>query len=310
MVKFSVVISVYNKQDFVRETVNSVLKQTVQDFEIVIVNDGSTDSSEQVIKNIISDKITYISLPQNVGAGASRNAGIKSAIGRYIALLDGDDLWYPEYLKEIEFLINNFPTHKIFATAVLEEHKNTIVPSRYTYQNPEKKRFLDLNYFESSYKNTLLTSSSTVISSLVFTEIGMYDESIKSGQDTDLWIRIGMSYRIAFSTRPLVTYRYAPQSLFKSVKSLKERPKYEKFKTVELSDPALKKFIDLNRYALVIRGRLWGESNEAQTHYNNLDVKNLNKKQQFLLNLPSPLLKIAFRSQRFLEKVGIKLSAF
>ena len=116
--RFSVVISVFNKEGFIGNTIQSVLNQTVQDFEIIVVNDCSTDQSEEEILNISDDRITYHNFKENQGAGATRNKGLSLAKGKYIALLDGDDLWYPNYLKEIENVISQFPTHKIFATAI------------------------------------------------------------------------------------------------------------------------------------------------------------------------------------------------
>ncbi len=310
MPKFSVVITVYNKEDFVQATVESVLNQSVEDFEIIIVNDGSTDDSANVIKNINQAAINYIELPQNVGASAARNIGIKSAKGSYIALLDGDDIWDNYYLAEIISLIHMFPQHHVFATAVLKEHIGETTASNYSFDNPNEDTFLDLNYFESSYKNSLLTSSSAVIHKSVFNDIGFYDESIKSGQDTDLWIRIGIKYRVAFSTKPAVTYIYAPQSLYKSIRSVTHRPDYLAYLEEEKTNYALKRFIDLNRYSLIIRARLWSQEKEVNTYLEHLDINNLNSKQRFLLSLPIYALSLAFKSQSLLERAGLKLSAF
>ena len=310
MPKFSVVITVYNKEDFVQATVESVLNQSVQDFEIIIVNDASTDDSANVIKNIDQAAINYIELPQNVGASAARNIGIKSAKGSFIALLDGDDIWDSYYLAEIVSLIHVFPQHHVFATAVFKEYIGKTTASNYSFDNPNEDTFLDLNYFESSYKNSLLTSSSAVIHKSVFNDIGFYDESIKSGQDTDLWIRIGIKYRVAFSTKPAVTYIYAPQSLYKSIRSITHRPDYLNYLNEEEKLESLKKFIDLNRYSLILRARLWNESQEATVYLDNLDLNNLNSRQRFLLNLPPSVLKIAFKSQKLLAQAGINLSAF
>lgn len=310
MPKFSVVITVYNKEAYIKNTIECVLNQSLQDFEIIVVNDGSTDNSENVIKNIASENITYLAIAENVGASAARNIGIKSAKGTFIALLDGDDIWDKNYLAEIVSLINLFPQHHVFATAVLKEYVNKTTACQYSFMNPTKATFLDLNYFESSYKNSLLTSSSTVIHKSIFSEIGFYNESIKSGQDTDLWIRLGIKYRVAFSTNPCVTYIYAPQSLYKSISSVADRPDYLDYLEYEAKHKALKKFMDLNRYSLILRARLWDESQRADVYLNNLDINSLNNKQRMLLHLPASVLKIAFRSQEALAQLGINLSAF
>ncbi len=133
--RFSVVISVFNKEGFIGNTIDSVLNQTVQDFEIVVVNDCSTDQSEKEILSIDDGRIIYHKFNKNQGAGATRNKGLSLARGKYIALLDGDDLWYPKYLEEIESLICQFPSHKVFATAIDIEEHDGIRPSSYSFTN-------------------------------------------------------------------------------------------------------------------------------------------------------------------------------
>jgi len=310
MPKFSVVISVYNKGNFIKKTLQSVFNQSVQDVEIIIVNDASTDHSETEILSMPQEKIIYHAFQENKGAAATRNKGIELASGDYIALLDGDDTWDPNYLAEITNLIHNFPDHHVFATAITIEEHDGKRPSQYTCSNPENKEQLSLNYFESSYKNTLLTSSSTVIEKTVFDIIGNYDETIKSGQDTDLWIRIGLYYLIAFSTKSYASYTYAPVSLYKSIRSVKHRPSFVAYESLEKENEALKKFLDLNRFSLAIRAKLWNEPKEAQFFIDRIDPTNLSKKQVQLLHAPTFAIKLLFSTKRILEKLGIRLGVY
>ena len=309
MPKFSVVISVYNKAHFIGNTLASVLRQTVSDFEIVIRNDGSTDTSEQVIKSFKDTRIRYFS-ESNQGAAAGRNFVIKQAKGEYIALLDADDIWEESYLAEIEKLITLFPAEKVFATAVQIEGKDGVRASAYSFKNPTHKKHLVLPYFKSSYKNTILTSSSTVLHNAVLERVGMYDTSIKSGQDTDLWVRIGIHYTIAFSTQPLVTYLDTPQSLYKSTRTTAHRPDWEAYKELEKTNPTLNKFIDLNRFSLAVRSKLWGEK-EAYTRFReSITPANLNKKQRLLLATPRPVLQLLFGTKEWLERRGLRIGVF
>ena len=142
------------------------------------------------------------------------------ATGNYIALLDGDDIWAPSYLDTISQLIEDFPDHSVYATAITIEEHDGPREAHYSFKNPEKKKNLSLDYFQSSLLNTILTSSTTVIKREVFDTIGWYDTSIKSGQDTDLWIRIGLAYKIAFCTESHAYYTHTPQSLYSA------RPNY------------------------------------------------------------------------------------
>lgn len=113
---FSVVIPLYNKQNYIKETIKSVLNQTFQDFEIVIVNDGSKDDSVKVVESIQDDRIKLVH-QENSGVSVARNMGIKEANAKYIAFLDADDLWLPEFLQTIYELIQNFPDAGLYATA-------------------------------------------------------------------------------------------------------------------------------------------------------------------------------------------------
>lgn len=309
MPKFSVIISVYNKEAFIKKTLQSVFAQTLQNYEVVVVNDASTDRSEDVIQSI-GHEIIYHAFTENKGAAAARNKAIQLATGDYIALLDGDDIWHPDYLEEINNLIQEFPTHSIFATAIdIEDHDGKRASS-YTFSNPENKQRLSVDYFEGSYKNTVLTSSSTVIKQDVFDTIGYYDTSIKSGQDTDLWIRIGLQYPIAFSTKSCASYIHAPISLYKSIGSVKHRPNFVKFEEIEKENIALKKFLDLNRFSLVVRAKLWNEPKEAQFFIDRIDPSNLSNKQLKLLHAPAFMIKLLFRVKRILEKLGIRLGVY
>ncbi|RMB60468.1 glycosyltransferase family 2 protein [Dokdonia sinensis] len=308
--KFSVIISVFNKEGFIGNTIQSVLNQSLQDFEIIVVDDCSTDQSQREILSLEDDRIKYYRNSQNQGAGATRNRALSLATGTYIALLDGDDLWYPHYLSEIERLIYKFPSHKVFATAIDIEDHDGVRSSSYSFQNQTGDRHLSLDYFTSSFKNTLLTSSSTVIERSVFDEIGNYDASIKSGQDTDLWIRLGLAHKIAFSTLACAKYLHAPLSLYKGIKSVKDRPTFQKYIPYEKENPGLKKFLDLNRFSLAVRAKIWNENDEAQKFIDQIDLENLNTKQRKILRRSGSQLKVLFKTKKILEKIGLRLSAF
>ena len=111
---FSVVIPLFNKEKYIKATLDSVLKQTYANFEVIIINDGSSDNSIEVI-NEFDDERIKISSQENQGLSASRNKGIKIAIAEYIAFLDADDLWKEDYLEVMHQLIINNTKHNIFA---------------------------------------------------------------------------------------------------------------------------------------------------------------------------------------------------
>lgn len=309
MPKFSVTIAVYNKEKHIAQTLESVLAQTFTDFEIIIVNDGSTDNSEAIINSFDDKRIHYFT-QENQGAAAGRNAAINKATAPFIALLDADDLWEPIYLETINSLIDSYPTEKVFACAVAIETRKKTVNSTYSIQNIIPNKTYTLDYFESSFSNTILTSSSTVIHKNVIEKVGFYDETIKSGQDTDLWIRLGIDFKIIFTNKTLVTYTYFPQSLSNQTKKIKDKPTYNNYIVQENENAGLKKFLDLNRFSLAILAKLDNDRNGFKLNFEKIDLNNLNKKQRFLLRLSPKSTRFLLSLKNFTERFGIRLSAF
>lgn len=306
---FSVLISLYNKEHFIKSTLESVLAQTFQDFEIIVVNDGSTDGSEAVVNSFSDHRIKYFKQVKK-GASAGRNAAISEASGKYFALLDADDLWKENYLDTINQLISSHPNQKVFATAVTIETPNGKIRSVYSIKNITDGGVYTVDYFESSYINTLLTSSSTVVHPSVFDKTGTYDTSIKSGQDTDLWIRIGIHYKIVFINLPLVIYRYEKESLSNKIRRAVDKPQFDNYTDLEAVNPSMKKFIDLNRFSMAIISKLENDQNSFKRFENAIDYKNLNKKQQFLLKQPTSVVRCFHFFKKRMQHLGVHLSAF
>lgn len=207
----SVVICAYNAAPFIAETLESVFAQTSQDYEIIVVNDGSTDETDQVIAPYL-DRLTYLKQP-NSGPGAARNTAFKYARGRYIALLDSDDQWLPHYLEtmlekmraepEIDVL---YPNAFLFGTAQWEGKLfQDICPST-TPVTLEKFLTRECNVFISAvFKHEILD------------EVGWFDESLRGSEDFDLWLRmLQHGYRFDFLPEPLARYRKRADSLSSS----------------------------------------------------------------------------------------------
>ncbi|MGB3343040.1 MAG: glycosyltransferase family 2 protein [Aequorivita sp.] len=308
MLKFSVVISVFNKENYIAETLRSVLNQTFTDFEIVILNDGSTDNSEAEILKFNDPRIKYYS-QENQGAAAGRNAAIQKAENEYIALLDADDYWYPFYLEEQKKAIEAFPEEAVFATATQTKKNGRVYNNPYsTISSPITP--IKVNYFEGSFLFSLLHSSSTVLHKKVFNKIGMYDPAIKSGQDTDLYIRIGLEYDVVFSGRICAIYIIREKSLFQTSKKIADKVNFEAYEHLENNNPGLKKFLDLNRYSLCILAKMEGNKEAFQKNLQKIDLENLSNKQRFLLKQNKTILKYLLKTKNGLEKLGLRLGTF
>ena len=115
-ISFSIIIPLYNKAPYIERAINSVLNQSLQNFEIIVVNDGSSDGGEKIVTKIVDERLKLVS-QKNAGVSAARNTGAKEAQYEYLAFLDGDDTWEPNFLSEIVKLIGNFPDAGIYGTS-------------------------------------------------------------------------------------------------------------------------------------------------------------------------------------------------
>ena len=126
---FTVIIPLYNKENFIENTLKSVLNQNFTDFEVIIINDGSTDKSEEKVFRFKDSRILYF-LKSNEGVSATRNFGIEKANAQYIAFIDADDYWYPDFLQEMYRYITLFPEQKVFSSAIETETLKKIIRIR------------------------------------------------------------------------------------------------------------------------------------------------------------------------------------
>ena len=195
---FSVIIPLYNKEQSISNTIQSVLNQAFQKFEIVVVNDGSTDNSVERVKEFEDPRIRIID-KRNGGVSSARNRGIEEAKYEWIAFLDGDDLWKENHLETLSQMIKMYPDDKVFTTSFVRSNQeepvfkdNTIV-------------VID-NYFKESLKRFVTWTSIMCAHNSVFEEVGLFNEQLNRGEDLDLWARIGREYRYIKSN--LVTAVY------------------------------------------------------------------------------------------------------
>lgn len=308
MTKISVAIAVYNKEKEVLSTIESVLNQTFPVTEIVIVNDGSKDNSERLILSINDVRIKYIK-QENQGAAAARNKAIKHCTNDYIALIDADDKWDADFLKNIVSAIKKYPNEKVFSTAIKVEADvgNSFKSS---YNIPTMDAIGVYNYFEASSKASIIHSSAIVLNKDVFQGIGYFDKDILSGQDTDLWIRIGLKFPIVFIPKYLATYRYVANSLSYSGVPIEDKLNFEKFSEEEKTNPLLKKFLDLNRYSLAVSAKEVGDREWYNKLSKKIDIKDLNSKQRFILKSPGWSIRAMKNFKTFLAKIGLQTTSF
>lgn len=223
---FTIVIPLFNKEKYIRRTIDSVLSQDFGDFEIIIVNDGSTDDSVTQIQGITDSRLRLIN-QANQGVGAARNTGISNASTDWIALLDADDVWASNHLSELRNIIKDFPSSGMVATQHLSIDTDSIKP---LVRMDSEDAIRSIDYFlEASKNSAVVWTSSVAIRKDVFEKIGGFNNK-KMGEDLEYWARIALSYPIAISEK--VTSYYSrgtggttesfARNKFRKIKSLND----------------------------------------------------------------------------------------
>ena len=203
---FSVVIPLYNKEATIERALFSVLNQSIQDFEVIVVNDGSTDNGPNVVQSFDDPRILMIH-QDNQGVSAARNRGIAEAKHDLIAFLDADDVWLPGFLKAIQQLITNYPHCAVYGTGYFFGQRNGRI-SRIIVRGLEDNFTGVLeNYFQIAIKSDPpIHSSSIVVTKSAIKTIGGFPLGIKSGEDLLTWARLASSYPIAYFYKPLSVF--------------------------------------------------------------------------------------------------------
>lgn len=192
MVTVSVIIPTYNRTELLRQAINSVLGQTYQDLEIIIVDDASSANIKDVVASFRDKRIKYIRHETNRGSSAARNTGITTAQGDYIAFLDDDDEWRKDKLEKQLAAIRNEGYDAVLCGALV----NNRFIRRHNGNRISAKDLKKGNYFDPSG----LLARVAVLKEILF------DESLRIGEDWDVFIRIAKKYKLGFVNEPLLIY--------------------------------------------------------------------------------------------------------
>ncbi|MEN6509928.1 MAG: glycosyltransferase family A protein, partial [Smithella sp.] len=276
MVLVSVIIPLYNKKNYIGRTIQSVLEQTIRDFEIIVVDDGSLDGSSDVVKSFHDNRIQLFS-QKNQGVSAARNNGVKKAAADFLAFLDADDEWLPNHLQTLLRLRNNYPDAGAFTTAYsILEAGEKIRPTRYIAIPAYPWEGLIPNYFKSAVLgDSPMNSSSIGIPRIVFNEFGGFPEGAWWGEDTDLFGKIALKYPIAFSWEIGAVYHWDAKNRVCGKPSLTPEP-FVTFARNELKNNRVSDFFSTDLEEYVARKEIY----RAASHLyigNNLEARNILK---------------------------------
>lgn len=212
----SVVMAVYNGQEYLREAIDSVLLQTYTDIELIIVNDASTDRTKEILEQIIDERVKMIHLEKNEGAASALNLGIGHAKGKWIAIHDADDISYPKRIEKQVGYLNKHPDTVAVSSFIKCIHgRNNLIPQQYL-SGLEKliNRVQTSEEIKSDlYTTCPLTHGTIMFSKKAFVDLGKYDSILRISYDYDLWTRLIPLGKIEKLPEKLYKYRVHNDSL-------------------------------------------------------------------------------------------------
>lgn len=190
----SVVIPLYNKKKSILRTVSCVLQQTYKDFEIILVDDGSTDGSLECLKSITDPRLKRYR-KKNTGVSDTRNKGMEWASGEVIAFLDGDDLWDPFYLERLHDMVASYPDCGLYMQDSIDIPAQEANQAKGTEEHQEIKKF---NNWEHYFYYRNFKTSALAVNKAKAIELQGFDQSLTIGEDLDFWFRLILSYPVCF----------------------------------------------------------------------------------------------------------------
>ncbi len=202
---FSVVIPLYNKSESIAVTLQSVIEQSFTNFEVIVVDDGSTDDSVSIVKQIKDNRIRIIK-KQNGGVSSARNVGIENAKFEYIAFLDADDIWDVSYLETQAKMIVDFPEASMWGVGFERIYNNQHNSKNSHCDLTEFVGYVDDFWCKSNGCPIHYSSSSSVVKKHIFDIIKSFDERISYAEDLDVWWRIILNSKVAFNSHTLSYY--------------------------------------------------------------------------------------------------------
>jgi glycosyltransferase involved in cell wall biosynthesis len=209
--RVSVVMANYNYGGYLAAAIESVLAQTVRDWELIVVDDGSTDDSLAVVEPYTADPRVRVLRVDHLGQPGAKNAGIAAACGDVIAFLDADDLWHPEKLgRQLALLESDADVGVVYSRRTLIDESGRDLP----YAQPGLHRG---DVLSTMFRNNFVCFSSAVVRRQVFEHVGLFDTNIDLAIDYDLWLRVARHYHFDYVDEPLVKYRVGHGNLSRRV---------------------------------------------------------------------------------------------
>lgn len=307
---FSVIIALYNKEEYIKDTLNSILNQSFSDFEVIVVDDGSTDRGAALVKGFTDKRITYHKI-KNSGVSVTRNTAIELSKGKLLAFIDADDHWEPQHLQVLYELHIQNPEAGLLASryAIKISERKTLYPS-FKGIDDNYSGIVD-NYFRSSLTYRIAWTSAVAVPREVLKITGLFNTELTRTEDTELWLRIALQFPVAISNKCTARYNFdLPESLSKTKFRQNTTLNYSNFALQEANNPNLKAFLDIYRIEHALKLRIEGDLLKASELYNAVAPENIKIKTKILFSMPPSILRNLLQLKHWLVKKGIVFSIY
>lgn len=314
MAQISVIIPLYNKEQDIAKTIASVMAQTFIDFEVIIVNDGSTDGSLDVVKKMIDERFIIFD-NENQGVAKTRNFGVSKATTNVVAFLDADDYWHPNHLDIVVNAVKVFPKQEWYATAYEKKHTTSLTTSMRSPARDKNDNWCGIidNYFKNSLIDALAWTSAVAMKVSFFKSLNGFDYTITNGagEDTDLWLRAALKAPLVFCNTITAQHNLIGSNRISHTATLnRDYMPLNKYNKAAKKDQYLKKYLDLNRYSFALQHKMAGDKTAFNNYVSGIDLTNLNGKQRFLLKQPLWALRAIKKAKGLAEVVGFRMTSF
>ena len=307
-VVFSIVIPLFNKENYIGRTIESVLNQSYKDFEVIIVDDGSTDGSISTINHYSDNRIRLIH-QKNAGVSSARNTGIESSNHEYIAFLDADDWWDEHYLSKMKLLIETYPEISFYASQYIRVYKNRHMISMNIIGSDQQHAIINPLSYGIDKGLLPLHTSSVVVKKSILGLSGLFDNRISYYEDYDLFLRILRFSSVAFSSGASSFYNLDVNPAHKITGKLPPITKHFVFYTNKIdklfkNDKTIKLFIDrftITNLLLYYRAGIYKK--ETRQLKIKIDSESFSFKDKFLFFIPYQIADMLIKTKMKLNEL-------
>ena len=292
---FSVIIPTYNRLELLKRAIDSVLNQTFQEFEIIVVDDCSSDGTQNWGKRINHKHITYLRNKTNKGLAFNRNHGANNSKYDFLVFLDDDDIWLSNHLSELKKLITLYPNAGLYCNSYIINYGENEVKAIHDnkYLNTTVTKFSNFECFVN--KNALCAPSASMIPKKVFDEIGGFNPNISFTEDTYIQVRIALKYPIVYNSNATIIYSQdTGNNMSLTMVNNKNYMDFDKYLVHKKEFPHLKIWLDNIRFYLGQKHLEVGNKGYIN-FFSKIDRKNLTLDKRIFISLNYGLMKLILK---------------